>query len=85
MTTPYDYNFNLRIVDTTNVTYTELADPMTNTSEANATTLTPPVEVSEQTQALDSMNPSYDYYKVALTAGQTIVVVTAEDPDAPEE
>ena len=83
MTTPYDYNFNLRIVDTTNVTYTELADPMTNTSEANATTLTPPVEVSEQTQALDSMNPSYDYYKVALTAGQTIVVVTAEDPDAP--
>lgn len=83
LTTPYDYAFNLRIVDMGSVTYTQLADPMTNTSEANATTLTPPVEVSEQTQALDSMNPSYDYYKVALTAGQTLVVLTEEDPSAP--
>ena len=83
LTTPYDYAFNLRIVDMGSVTYTQLADPMTNTSEANATTLTPPVEVSEQTQALDSMNPSYDYYKVALTAGQTLVVLPEEDPSAP--
>jgi len=83
MATPYDYTFNLNVIDTSAVVYAPLADPMTNTSEATATTLTPPVAVSEQTQATDPMAPVFDYYKVDLTAGDTLIAITAEDPSAP--
>lgn len=83
LTTPYNYTFNLRIVDINNITYTQLTNPITNTNKTNTTTLTPPIKISKQTQTLDSMNPNYNYYKITLTTNQTLIILTKKNPNTP--
>ena len=56
-----------------------------NAALTNATiqALTPPVEITAASQSAASS--TRDYYSVALLAGQTVIVKTQQDPNAPPE
>ncbi|CAN0491920.1 unnamed protein product, partial [Laminaria digitata] len=85
MATPYDYLLTIKEVDVSAQTPTQMTEPSGNVNVPAAVALTPPVQVADQTQAMDPATPQYDYYKVDLTAGQTLIALTGEDPNAPAE
>ena len=80
---PYDYTFGIQSVELGSVPFAEVTEPTDNTTQAAAAAPALPFSVKAQTQSMDPATPSFDYYNVTLTAGQTVIALTSENPDAP--
>ncbi len=83
--TTYDVTISAREFDLSQISFNVIEEPANNETEATAAPLTLPVEVKAVTQATDVQNPTFDYYSVDATAGQTIIAQTTINPDATQD